>query len=157
MSMIQADLAKVNIALTIDAKDVSTWTARFSARNYGANDFMYMQPSGVGTYQKMINMRGSSIYNVSYISDPEVEKAYTQMLQYVGVDEAKCMQISRDLMPYLLEQAYVITVPSPYSYNMWWPWVKNYHGEYSVGYYNFFLSSKYTWRDQTLKKQLVGQ
>jgi hypothetical protein len=40
---------------------------------------------------------------------------------------------------------------------MWWPWVKNYHGEYSIGYYDFYLSSKYTWRDLALKKQLVGQ
>lgn len=157
MSMFQADLAKVGIKLTIDAKDVATWTARFSARNYGANDFMYMQPSGIGTYQKMINMRASSIYNVSYINDPEVEKAYTEMQKYVGIDEVKCMKISHDLMPYLLEQAYVITVPSAYSYSMWWPWVKNYHGEYSVGYYDFFLSSKYTWRDQALKKKLTGQ
>ena len=80
-----------------------------------------------------------------------------EMQKYVGIDEVKCMQISHDLMPYLLEQAYVITAPSPYYYNMWWPWAKNYHGEYSVGYYNFFLSSKYSWRDQALKKQLTGQ
>jgi hypothetical protein len=143
--------------MTIDAKDVATWTARFSARNYGAYDFMYMQPSGVGTYQKMINMRGSTIYNPSYISDPVVEAAYQEMQKYVGIDEEKCMQINHDLMPYLLEQCYVITVPSYYTYQMWWPFVKNYHGEYSVGYYNFFVTSKYTWRDQALKKQLTGQ
>ena len=157
MSMIQADLAKVGIKLTIDAKDVATWTARFSARNYGANDFMYMQPAGVGTYQKMINMRGSSIYNTSYISDPVVEAAYTEMQKYVGLDEKKCMQINHDLMPYLLEQCYVITRPSAYSYAMWWPWVKNYHGEYCVGYYNFFVTTKYTWRDEALKKQIIGR
>ena len=157
MSMIQADLAKVGIKLTIDAKDVATWTARFSARNYGANDFIYMQPSGIGTYQKMINMRGSSIYNPSYINDPVVEAAYLEMQKYVGIDEKKCMQINHDLMPYLLEQAYVITVPCAYSYAMWWPWVKNYHGEYCVGYYNFGITNKYTWRDMALKKQILGR
>jgi peptide/nickel transport system substrate-binding protein len=157
MSMFQADLAKVGINMTIDAKDVATWTARFSARNYGANEFMLMQPSGVGTYQKMINMRGSTIYNISYINDSTVEAAYQEMQKYVGIDEKKCMQINHDLMPYLLEQAYVITNPSPYSYNMWWPWLKNYHGEFSLGYYNFFITSKYTWRDQALKKQILGR
>jgi peptide/nickel transport system substrate-binding protein len=157
MSMLQADLAKVNINMTIDAKDYATWTARYSARNYGAYDFMYMQPSGVGTYQKMINMRGSTIYNISYINDPVVEAAYAEMQKYIGIDEKKCMQINHDLMPYILEQCYVITVPSPYYYALWWPYVKNYNGEYCVGYYNFFITSKYTWRDQALKKQLTGQ
>ena len=66
MSMLQADLADVGINMTIDAKDYAVWQARYSARNYGAYDFIFMQPSGVGTYQKMINMRGSTIYNPSY-------------------------------------------------------------------------------------------
>jgi len=157
MSMFQSDLAKVGIDLTIDSKDVSTWTARFSARNYGANELIYVGVSGVKTYQKMINMRGSSTYNPSYINDPEIEKAYQEMQKYVGIDEAKCMEINRGLMPYLLEQCYVIPLPSAYLYTMWWPWVKNYNGEYCVGYYNYWLTQKYTWRDQPLKKQMLGQ
>ena len=157
MSMFKSDLAKVNIDLTIDSKDVSTWTARFSARNYGANELMYVGVSGVGTYQKMINMRGASIYNTSYINDATVEAAYTEMQKYVGIDEAKCMQINRDLMPYLLEQCYVIPLPSAYLYTLWWPWVKNYNGEYCVGYYNYWLTQKYTSRDVSLKKQMTGQ
>ena len=157
MSMFQSDLSKVGITLTINALDVASWTARFSARNYGANEFMDVGVSGIGTYQKMINMRGTSTYNVSYINDPTVEAAYQQMQQYIGIDEAKCMQISHDLMPYLLEQAYVIPLPSAYFYNMWWPWVGNYHGEFSVGYYDYFYATRYTWIDQALKKQLTGQ
>jgi peptide/nickel transport system substrate-binding protein len=157
MSMVKSDLAKVNINMTIDAKDVATWTARFSARNYGANELILMQPAGIGTYQKMINMRGTSTYNISYINDSTVNAAYDEMQKYVGIDEKKCMQINHDLMPYLLEQAYVLTMPSYYSYAMWWPWVGNYNGEYSVGYYNFFVSTKYTWRDEALKKQILGK
>jgi peptide/nickel transport system substrate-binding protein len=157
MSMFKADLAAVNINLTIDSKDVATWTARFSARNYGANDLMYVGVSGIGTYQKMINFRGPSIYNPSYINDSTVEAAYQEMQKYVGIDEAKCMQINHDLMPYLLEQCYVIPIPSAYLYTMWWPWVKNYNGEYCVGYYNYWVTQKYTWRDVALRKQMTGR
>ena len=32
------------------------------------------------------------------------------------------------------------------SYNMWWPWDKNYNGEYSVGYYNFYEADQ-VWLD----------
>jgi peptide/nickel transport system substrate-binding protein len=157
MSMFNSDLAKVGINLTIDSKDAGVWTARFSARNYGANELIYIGCAGVGTYSRMVNFRGSSSYNTSYVNDPVVEAAYQEMQKYFGIDEAKCMQINRDLMPYLLEQAYVIPVPSPYQYAMWWPWVKNYHGEYSVGYYNFGIVNKYTWQDLSLKKQMTGR
>jgi peptide/nickel transport system substrate-binding protein len=157
LSMFQADLANVNINMTIDAKDIATWTARFSARNYGAYEFLWTSPAGIGTYQKMINFRGTSTYNPSYINDPVVEAAWTEMQKYIGIDEAKCQQINHDLMPYLLEQAYVITVPAAYLYIMWWPWVKNYHGEVGVGYYNGVDVGKYIWLDQALKKQMTGQ
>jgi ABC-type transport system substrate-binding protein len=157
MSMFQADLAKVGINMTIDAKDVATWTARFSARNYGANELMFVGISGIGTYQKMINFRGPSIYNPSYVNDSTVEAAYTEMQKYVGIDEKKCMQINHDLMPYLLEQCYVIPKPNAYLYNLWWPWVKNYNGEYCVGYYNYWLLLKYYSVDVALKNQILGR
>jgi peptide/nickel transport system substrate-binding protein len=156
-SMFQADLAKVNINMTIDAKDVSTWTARFSARNYGAYDFICMQPAGVASYLKLHNERGSTTYNISYINDPVVEAAFQELQKYVGIDSKKCMEIDRNLTPYLLEQCYVIPNPSAYAYYAWWPWRKNYHGEISVGYYNYYITPKYTWTDQALKKQILGQ
>jgi len=69
-------------------------------------------------------------------------------------DEARVDQIHRELMPYLLEQAYVIQLPAPYGYRFWWPWVKNYSGEASVGFYNVGNYSKYAWIDQELKKSM---
>jgi peptide/nickel transport system substrate-binding protein len=156
LSMFKSDLAKVGINMTIDGKDVATWTARFSARNYGANEFLWTSTAGIGTYQKMTNLRGPGTYNSSYINDPTVEAAYTEMQKYVGIDEAKCQQINHDLMPYLLEQAYVIPIPVAYLYTLWWPWVKNYHGEGSIGYYNVGYA-KYFWVDQALKNQMLGR
>jgi hypothetical protein len=72
-------------------------------------------------------------------------------------DEAKMDQLHAELMPYLLDQAYVIAPPWPYYHVFWTPWVKNYHGEYNVGYYNWFTFTKWVWIDQDLKKQLTGR
>jgi peptide/nickel transport system substrate-binding protein len=155
LSSYQADLAKVNITLNIDAKDYGTWTGRAISRNYGANEILWAFTAGIGSYQRMINFRGPGTYNASYINDPIVEAAYQEMMKYVGVDEVKCQQIHHDLMPYLLEQAYVILVPSAYLYKIWWPWVKNYHGETGIGYYNHF--NKYIWLDQALRKETIGK
>jgi len=154
-SSFQADLAKVGIKLTIDGKDNATWTGRYISRNYGANEFLWTSNAGIGTYTRMINFRGTSTYNGSYINDPVVETAYTEMMQYVGIDEAKCQQIEHDLIPYLLEQAYVIPVPAAYLYKLWWPWVKNYNGEGSLGYYNVGYQ-KYFWLDLDLRKEMIG-
>ncbi|MCK4722233.1 MAG: ABC transporter substrate-binding protein, partial [Dehalococcoidia bacterium] len=67
---------------------------------------------------------------------------------------ARVDQIHRELMPYLLEQAYVIQLPAPYGYRFWWPWVQNYSGEASVGFYNVGNYSKYVWIDQELKESM---
>jgi peptide/nickel transport system substrate-binding protein len=157
LSMFQSDLAKVDINMTIDLRDLAVYGYRLMARNYGAYDIFMGGMSGIASYQRMINFRGTSQNNISYVNDPVVEVAYQKMQQYVGIDEAKCMQINRDLMPYLLEQAYAIPVPAAYFYVLWWPWVKNYHGEISVGYYNSTDVGKYIWLDQALKKEMTGQ
>jgi peptide/nickel transport system substrate-binding protein len=156
LSSFQADLAKVNIKLTIESKDYGTWTGRFAARNYGASEFLWSTTAGIGTYQRMINFRGSGMYNGSFINDATVEAAYQEMQKYVGIDETMCQQINHDLMPYLLEQAYVIPIPIAYLYKMWWPWIKDYHGEGSIGYYNVGYE-KYFWIDLGVRKQMIGK
>jgi len=72
-------------------------------------------------------------------------------------DEVKVDQLHSELMPYLLEQAYVITLPAGYQYRFWWPWVKNYSGESSLGYYNTGNFLKYVWIDQALKDSILGK
>jgi len=147
--------ADIGVDLTINAVDYAVWFSRVSARSY--DELLYSWNSGIGTFFKMINFRGTSQYNVSYVNDPQIEKAWTEMQQYVGVDEAKLNQLNAALMPYLLEQAYVIGKPNPWAYVVWWPWVKNYHGELQVGYYNLPSYMMYEWQDQALKKKLTGQ
>jgi hypothetical protein len=46
-----------------------------------------------------------------------------------------------------MEQAYAIPKPAPYTYNFWWPWLKNNYGQGS-GYI------RYAWVDQPMKKSM---
>ena len=42
-------------------------------------------------------------------------------------------------------------------YQFWQPWMKNYTGEYEIGYMaNFFAWSYFTWIDQDLKQEMTG-
>jgi hypothetical protein len=40
----------------------------------------------------------------------------------------------KNLMKYALDQAWYIPRPLPYQYCVWWPWLKNYDGEITIGY-----------------------
>ena len=61
---------------------------------------------------------------------------------------------AREMVKYAQEQAYSIPVPYVYKYHMWWPWLKNYTGEDSVGYFNSPNYAKYVWIDRDLKKSM---
>jgi peptide/nickel transport system substrate-binding protein len=54
----------------------------------------------------------------------------------------------------VLDQAWAIPAPATPLNNFWWPWIKNYHGEASLGYDNTFNYTKYIWMDETLKESM---
>ncbi len=151
LSMVKDMWAKVGVELTIEPKEYATFTGIIVNRAY--DDMLYPFYSGIGTYFKAINYTGPGMYNASYVDDPVLNQARDEMTAAYP-DEARVDQIHRELMPYLLEQAYVIQLPAPYGYRFWWPWVKNYSGEASVGFYNVGNYSKYAWIDQELKKSM---
>ena len=69
-------------------------------------------------------------------------------------DLYKAMDTNRELMKYVLDQAYVIPSVMGPVYNVWHPWLKNYSGEKSLGYWNTFNWSQYIWIDEALKKAM---
>ncbi len=154
LQMVQDMLSKVGIQLEIEPKDYATFTSLIVRRAY--DDMLFAFYSGIGTYFKSINYTGPGMYNGSYVDDPVLNRARDQMLAAYP-DEAAVDKIHRELLPYILEQAYVLALPASYNYRFWWPWVKNYSGEASVGYYNVLNYTKYIWIDQELKKSMQSK
>jgi peptide/nickel transport system substrate-binding protein len=154
-SLLKQMWAEAGINLTIDARDYVTWISRVKSRNYGANELLYSYTSGA--WQKMINFNGASQYNVSYINDTKVAEAAAKASEYIGTEEDKLAQVNADLMPYVIEQCWVWSKPTAYSYVVWWPWRKNWNGELNVGYYNYPSYLKYTWTDLTMRKEMTGR
>lgn len=154
LQMVKDMWAKIGVELEIEPKDYATYTSIVIRRAY--DDMLFGWYSGIGTYFKAINYTGTGMYNASYIDDPVLNKARDEMLAAYP-DEAKVDKIHRELLPYLLEQAYVISLPAGYAYRFWWPWVKNYSGEASIGYYNLYNYTKYIWIDQELKRSMTGK
>ena len=161
LSMYKDMLADININMSLDIVDYAVYNGITRARSHGANEMVITTPSGDGTYMKMINFRGAGSYNPSRIDEDysitEIEDAYAEIITYAGTDEAAMMRINRELMPWLLEQCYVIPDPMPDYYNMYWPWLKSNYGTYACGYYNYSGTFKYSWLDQDLKYEMVGK
>ena len=87
------------------------------------------------------------------IDDSRIEATSQEMQKYVFINMPKVEQLYRSLVPYIMEQAYHIPRPTPYSYTFWQPWVKNHNGEIPI----YSQWAKYVWIDQDLKEKMTGR
>ncbi len=91
--------------------------------------------------------------NMAGVHDTQVDEAFAKMQIAAISDRHEANRLHRELMKHVLDQAWYLTVVTPYEYNVWWPWLKNYSGEYHVSYAttSFFA---WVWLDQELKKSI---
>ncbi len=73
---------------------------------------------------------------------------------YKTRDETKRKQLLREMTVEIMDAAPYLWLPTPYVYAAWWPWVKNYGGEMSVGSLRPGPIYARIWVDQELKKKL---
>jgi peptide/nickel transport system substrate-binding protein len=151
LSMIASMWSDIGVKVTLDGRDYNTWVSRIRARNY--SDLMYYSSSPV--WQRFQNITGTSTWNQSYVNDARINEALAVALELINVDDAQLAKNYAALVPYILEQSWVIPTPLAYTYVVWWPWIKNWNGELSVGYYNGPNYWKYRWIDQDLKQKMM--
>jgi len=151
VTMIQAMWADIGVEVELVPKTYNDMATLLYFRT--SEDIMASYYSGVGTYMKAINYCTDSMWNISWVDDPECNAAREEML-LAYPDEAAIDAIHKDLMPYLLGKCYAIGLPEGYSYRFWWPWVRNFNGEFSIGYYNVTDYQQYIWIDQDMKEDM---
>jgi len=92
--------------------------------------------------------------NCSLINEPMVNEKAEEVRRLAITDFQASMELCRPLVLYLLEQAYCVPTPRVPTYSVWWPWLKNYSGENSVGYWGTGEWVKFIWIDQNEKDDL---
>ena len=153
LSIIKDQWAKVNVQLTIQTKEAGAWISIFWGRAY--DELIYAAPGPVANIYICFWYAGHLLGgNMSYIDDPICWKAKDDMMKVSITDPPAADALNKELMKYVLDQAWEIPSPAPPAYHFWWPWVKNYHGESSMGFDNGYTYSKYIWLDQDLKKAM---
>ncbi|MBI4267735.1 MAG: ABC transporter substrate-binding protein [Chloroflexi bacterium] len=116
--------------------------------------------TGVGAFPtanlyKMNTYKGgaASEYNLSMVDDPYIEQMFTKIQRALVTDRAEANRLFKEHLKYVLNQAWVIPAVQPPEYTMWWPWLKNYSGEHTLGYNNR-IWPQFVWLDQELKKSM---
>ncbi|UCC18002.1 MAG: ABC transporter substrate-binding protein [Dehalococcoidales bacterium] len=92
--------------------------------------------------------------NASLINEPYVDEQAKAVKSLAITDFYASMELCRPLSIYLIEQAYCIPAPRVPTYTMWWPWLKNYSGETSIGYWGTDHWTQWIWVDQDLKASM---
>ncbi|MBN1188486.1 MAG: ABC transporter substrate-binding protein [Dehalococcoidales bacterium] len=145
LSLVKDMWAEISVELTIQPLEFGAYMGESLSRQYADMLYsFYVQP---GPYAQLFAFRGDSTFNRSWVKDAKVDATYQEIQQYDLVDQAKVDQLHRDLMPYVLEKCWYILRPANYLYTFWQPRVKNYHGEYALGYNSSW--SQYIWIDQS--------
>ena len=148
--------SKVGVEVSLQPKEFAVYTSMNTGMTW--DDLEYSTAfGGIGRYYSCNSFDGPGYFNPSQANDAHVKEVKAQLVDLFNKQDWTLMaKTFRDLMPYVLEQAWVIPAPIAYGYVLWWPWIKNYSGEVSVGY-GQACWPKYAWVDSDLKKEMTGR
>jgi peptide/nickel transport system substrate-binding protein len=152
LSMVASYWAKAGIILQIKQMDNTQYTSMGRARSYP--EMTYGGVTSSSFPWKINEVRKEFSDDKAYYENVKTRAAYNEAVKYVGKDDAKWIQVIKDIHPFILGEAVGVWMPLPYGYRVWWPWLQNYHGEGTIGYDNQLALSWYVWIDQNMKKSM---
>ena len=156
LSVIKDYWKDVGVDLEIELKEYAVWNSIQIGRAFNEMLFAYMLNGNMSSATALTYFQSASWLNRCYLEDARVDEAYDQIRVY-ELDWPKQEQIWRDLIPHILENIWSIQMPTAYVYTFWNPWVKDFHGEGTVGFYNAYNYLNYIWMDQDAKEAMTGR
>ena len=152
MAIYKSYLGAVGIDMEMKIYDNATWMSIRIGKTHNA--MMYGRPAFDNPYKITHAEPGNSVNNVG-IDDPVINAASAAIWDYKNIENPteRANQVKIRTLR-VLDQAYFLTFPAPYAYRMWWPWLKNYHGELNVRYWDPYSWVPFVWIDQGLKKSM---
>lgn len=150
VQMVAAYLAKVGVKLELKPMQWGPFQAAMFKRTHSPIYFYYN-----GHTNPIIMLRKNFTpfpWNATMFSIPEFDKRMDRMMRNPNKPER--IKEIKALTTFALEQVPFVQLPCPYGWVMWWPWVKNYHGELNVGAQRIGPPQARIWIDQKLKKQM---
>ncbi|MFC2036123.1 ABC transporter substrate-binding protein [Chloroflexota bacterium] len=152
-SLVKAYWEDIGVDLDLNVMENAAYTSMSSRKE---NTDLFPAPLS-GTYPfLMISVRWGDVQNVVMLNDPVVQEAYYAMMD-AYFDWSKRLPLLHDVGLYLIDLNPIIQLPSPEKFTFWQPWIKNFHGEFTVGNVNHYNFTNWCWIDQDLKMELTGK
>jgi peptide/nickel transport system substrate-binding protein len=153
MSILKAMWAKVGVDLAIDTREQGVFNSLAAVRNYDQL-ITGVGLSGGSALMQGNRMQGEGQVNMSYINDPNVNDVYAKVQPLMFTNPAEAMGNVKEMLKYVYDQAWFFSFPSggP-NYTFWWPWLKNFYGDTSIGWFNSNFA-QFAWIDQEMKKSM---
>lgn len=153
VAVFQEAWSKIGVELTTKPMENSAYNSTFLARKY--DNMAYGIYGSHGIYLNMLNWVGETVYNGTWNLEPKAKPAWEAMSDAIAKgDLPKADAVYKEFSKEMAGKVWTIPYPRPYSYTVWWPYLKNYHGETSIGYLNGFSWATFAWIDQDMKKSL---
>ncbi|MBI2829571.1 MAG: ABC transporter substrate-binding protein, partial [Chloroflexi bacterium] len=144
--------AKIGVEMELRPMETGAYTASIMALRQTQMSTTHQAPTSI--LYRMVHYRGPGYLNAGKVNDPYVNETHSKLQWLAVTDRAAADRMHKELMKYVLDQAWAIPKLVPPGYNFWWPWVKNYSGEKDIGYNNADSWSTYVWYDEDLKKSM---
>ena len=148
-SIIADQWAKVGITFDITPLETSSLISTAASIGYDGLIAIFTSPDSSFPEQSLYASR--NWVNASLINEPYVDQQAAKIRSLAITDFQGAMELCRPLIMHLLSEAYMIPTPRHTTYTLWWPWLRNYTGETSVGYYYGNSWVTWTWIAQSLK------
>ncbi|MBI2849750.1 MAG: ABC transporter substrate-binding protein [Chloroflexi bacterium] len=150
-SIIKDMWAKVGIQLEFDIKDSGAFSNILNNRSQTA--LIAYVTSPIAQFLASTQLIGEGATNAAKIDDPVVQDYMNKVNLAAVTDLHEAMKIYKEMSKYVVQQTWAIPEVRGYIYTFWWPWLRNYSGEFSVGYADYTWD-RYIWYDQALKKSM---
>ncbi|MBA7647865.1 hypothetical protein ES703_55644 [subsurface metagenome] len=145
----------IDVGVDMEIKVLESGVFRSVGRGRTHEEMIYYgSPTSMFPW-KMHSVRKESFDCPSYFEHEYTRAIYDELNLYYGKDADKVAELLKKSVPFELEQSAGVWMPGAHSFNMWWPWMQNFHGEGThLGYDNQYCITHYIWIDEALKESM---
>jgi len=151
-SLLKDMWAKVGVEVNIVTKDPVTLDGYYRSRPVKYHGSFLRAGSHGNPSEILLGRETTHHWNVNAYSNPWWDKQMAILKKTVDVPKRQAM--IKELSLFLTEENINIKTDPRMEAVYWWPWVKNYYGEFAVADNDFQPLLSKAWIDQKLKKKM---
>ena len=152
-SVLAAYWAKIGVTLELNVETSQTFTTLARARKF--TGMVIAAHARFAAPYKWVELKYPSSSNYAGWYDDNWMAMHTKLWAFEALGKHDMRNaLAKEMNLYALKDVVGIGLPFPDAYRVWWPWLKNYHGEYGLGYMDRFNFATYIWIDADLKESM---